>query len=94
MPRKSKKKYQTYAELFAALPDKQQQKVNVAMAKAVTNVSDLSGRAIPGTKLFLEARGRQLIRDAKYLGWGQAANRFRSATAQWAKTHQQELADG
>lgn len=88
---RKKKVFKNYKEEFALLPPKKKRKVNEAMIKAVAKVSDENGRMVVGTKLFLEARGLQLIKDSKYLGWGPAANRFRAAVAQWANTHKSEL---
>lgn len=89
--RRKKKPFKSYKQSFKTLPAKQQRKVNEAMISAVNKVSTPDGRMVPGTKLFLEARGWQLINDSKYLGWGPAANRFRAAVAQWARTHKSEL---
>ena len=74
-----------YGEMFWELPPRERQKVNDAIISAVERLNNAEGRAPPGTKTFLEARARQLIRDAKRDGFTKAAQRLRVAVKGWRK---------
>jgi len=80
MPRKSKSKpILSYVEMYQELTPKVRHQINEKMIWAVLKLNDEEDKAPEGTKVFLEERGRQLIKDMKVIGFRSAFNRFSSA---------------
>jgi hypothetical protein len=80
MPRKSKSKpVLSYVEMYQELTPKVRQEVNEKMIWAVLKLNDEDDKAPEGTKVFLEDRGKQFIRDLKIVGYNTATNRFKAA---------------
>ncbi len=80
-----------YAELYATLPPTLREKVNEAVVSAVQRLTDTDGGGKAGTKIFIEARARQLILDIPPIGFGRASKRFRQAVFKKIKRSEKTL---
>lgn len=79
----------SYLDYYSEQSGQKRFRLNELVIWAVNKLQDTEAH-ISGTKLHLEDRLSQLVKDIKVLGWRQASARFRKSVDQWCNTHSQK----
>ena len=80
------KRKESYLDYYSKQSTNRRFRLNELVIWAVNKIEDTHSN-IYGSKMFLEKRMDQLVKDCKFEKWRDASNRFRSALNQWVSSY-------